>query len=98
MKNYLSDDEAIELDAEEVGKYSYKAMLDRDKRRWNVADENNDGLLTRDEFAAFLHPEESKRMKNVVIMETIEDIDKDNDGKISLDEFIGKPNIFVPMK
>lgn len=64
-------------------------MLDRDKRRWNVADIDGDGALTRDEFAAFLHPNENERMKDIVVLEAIEDIDKDKDGKISLEEYIG---------
>jgi calumenin len=28
-------------------------------------------------------------MRDIVVMETVEDIDKDNDGKISVDEYIG---------
>lgn len=64
-------------------------MLDRDKRRWNAADEDNDGTLSREEFAAFLHPEETSHMRNIVLLETIEDIDKNKDGKLSLDEYIG---------
>lgn len=64
-------------------------MLDRDKRRWTVADIDGDGALTREEFAAFLHPEDSNRMKDIVIIETMEDIDKNKDGKISLKEYIG---------
>lgn len=75
---------------EEFDGYSYKAMLDRDKRRWNAADADEDGALTRKEFAAFLHPEESDHMKNIVILETLEDIDKNKDGKVSLEEYISK--------
>lgn len=30
------------------------------------------------------------RTNNVLIQETMEDIDKDGDGKINLDEYIGK--------
>ena len=40
------------------------------------------------EFADFIHPEQSHRMKEIVIEETIEDIDKNKDGFISLEEFI----------
>lgn len=64
-------------------------MLDRDKRRWNAADEDGDKALTREEFAAFLHPEEVDRMKDIVVIETMDDIDKNKDGKISLQEYIG---------
>ena len=36
-----------------------------------------------------MHPEEYDHMKELVILETIEDIDKDGDGKIGLSEYIG---------
>lgn len=86
---FSEDNEALELDLnEDLGGYSYKAMLDRDRRRWHEADEDSDGALNREEFAAFLHPEEAGRMKNIVILETLEDIDKNKDGKISLEEYI----------
>lgn len=64
-------------------------MMQRDKRRWTTADKNNDDELTKEEFTDFLHPEEAPHMQDIVITETIEDIDKDGDGKISLQEYIG---------
>ncbi|XP_051572727.1 reticulocalbin-1-like [Myxocyprinus asiaticus] len=70
-------------------KVSYKAMLTRDERRFKSADRDGDGLATREEFTAFLHPEEFDHMKDIVIQETIEDIDKNGDGKINLQEYIG---------
>lgn len=65
-------------------------MQKRDRRRWAVADTDSDDLLTKDEFASFLHPEETGHMRDVVVLETMEDIDKDKDGKISLQEYIGE--------
>lgn len=64
-------------------------MLKRDRRRWQAADLDNDNALTKDEFAAFLHAEEANHMKDIVVLETMEDIDKDGDGKISIAEYIG---------
>jgi len=81
---FLDEDEA---DAEEAG--SYKHMEDRDRRRWDMADEDKDGSLTMYEFKHFLHPEDADHMRDVVIQETIEDIDKDGDGRLSIDEYIG---------
>lgn len=69
--------------------WSYVVMLKRDRRRWSVADQDGDDALTKEEFTAFLHPEETDHMKDVVVEETLEDIDKDGDGKISLTEYIG---------
>ncbi|XP_063978798.1 calumenin [Diachasmimorpha longicaudata] len=80
-----SDFEAKENDEN----WSYVVMLKRDRRRWSVADQDGDDALTKEEFTAFLHPEETDHMKDVVVEETLEDIDKDGDGKISLAEYIG---------
>ncbi|XP_064540138.1 calumenin-B [Drosophila montana] len=80
--------EKEELEQEEHG-ISYKSMLKRDRRRWAVADQDLDDKLTREEFTAFLHPEEHPTMRDVVLLETTEDLDKDKDGKISVDEYIG---------
>jgi len=64
-------------------------MEDRDRRRWDMADEDSDGALTKYEFKHFLHPEDADHMRDIVIQETIEDIDKDGDGRLSVDEYIG---------
>uniref|UniRef100_A0A4D5RQ68 Reticulocalbin-3 n=1 Tax=Ixodes scapularis TaxID=6945 RepID=A0A4D5RQ68_IXOSC len=68
---------------------TFRDMARRDKRRWDRADKDGDSHLDKEEFGNFLHPEESEDMKSVVVEETMEDIDKDRDGKISLDEYIG---------
>lgn len=65
-------------------------MKRRDRRRWEKADLDKDDKLTKDELTSFLHPEEIDHMKGIMVEETMEDIDKDKDGKISLDEYIGK--------
>uniref|UniRef100_A0A6M2DZT0 Reticulocalbin-3 n=1 Tax=Xenopsylla cheopis TaxID=163159 RepID=A0A6M2DZT0_XENCH len=85
---FLDDMTDQELEQEDAG-YSYKAMIKRDQRRWANADTDDDGSLDKAQFTDFLHPEESDRMREVVVLETMEDIDKDKDGKISLKEYIG---------
>lgn len=82
---FMDDMDPKDLEKEDSG-FSYKSMLTRDHRRWSVADQDSDGKLTRAEFTDFLHPEESKLMRDVVVSETVEDIDKDHDGKISVEE------------
>lgn len=67
----------------------YKDMLARDERRFNKADVDGNKQLSREEFGAFLHPENDKNMRTIVVDETLEDIDKDKDGLISEDEYIG---------
>lgn len=75
-------------DANDDDSKTYKEMMRRDKRRWTLADRNGDNSLSKEEFTDFLHPEESDRMRGVIVEETLEDIDKDNDGKLSLSEYI----------
>ena len=37
------------------------------------------------EFSAFLHPEDAEHMRDIVVQETLEDIDKDGDGHVRID-------------
>lgn len=67
----------------------YAHMLTRDERRWKVADEDSDGALSKAEYGCFMHPEDCDHMREIVVLETMEDIDKSKDGKVSLDEYIG---------
>lgn len=67
---------------------TYKEMMRRDRRRWELADRDHDNHLSKQEFTDFLHPEETDYMQTVVVDETLEDIDKNKDGKVSLDEYI----------
>lgn len=85
---FMDSLDPAELEKEQEG-FSYKNMIRREKRRWTMADRDGDNELTKEEFAKFLHPEEDEYMKDVLIEETMEDIDKDNDGKVSLKEYIG---------
>lgn len=43
-------------------------MLPRDERRFKTADLNGDQAADREEFTAFLHPEEFERMKDTVVL------------------------------
>ena len=54
-----------------------------------MADVDKDNKVTKEEYTAFLHPEEYDHMKDVVIDETLEDIDKDGDGFVSIEEYLG---------
>uniref|UniRef100_G1Q868 Reticulocalbin-3 n=1 Tax=Myotis lucifugus TaxID=59463 RepID=G1Q868_MYOLU len=72
---------------------TYKKMLARDERRFRVADQDGDSMATREELTAFLHPEEFPHMRDIVVAETLEDLDKNKDGYIQVDEYI--ENIFM---
>lgn len=86
---FMDDIDPKELEMDDGQGFSYRKMLNRDRRRWAVADKDDDQHLTKAEFMDFLHPEQSPYMRDIVVTETIEDIDKDSDGKISVNEYIG---------
>lgn len=86
----MDEHEKERQDKSDDDSFSYLTMLKRDRRRWTTADLDGDDALTKEEFTAFLHAEEAEHMKDVIVLETMEDIDKDEDGKISLIEYIGK--------
>lgn len=68
---------------------NYQQILERDQRRFRVADKDGDGHLNKEEFANFLHPEEAgPHMRDIVIAETMEDMDKDKDGYVTIDEYL----------
>ena len=73
-------------------------MEGRDRKRWHTADEDKDGTLNKLEFKHFLHPEESDHMRDIVVSETLDDIDKDGDGLISLVIQLKLPHFFNPHK
>ncbi|XP_013777077.1 calumenin-like [Limulus polyphemus] len=65
-----------------------KDMLRRSERRWKLADVNGDGVLTKEEFRELLHPEESARVGEVLVLEAIEDMDSDKNNEVSLEEYM----------
>lgn len=95
---FMENNEGEDTDNPEDENFSYATMLKRDRRRWSVADQDGDDALTKEEFTAFLHPEETEHMRDVVVLETLEDIDKDKDGKVSLVEYIGEDLTFFLTK
>lgn len=65
----------------------YKQLELRDRRRWTVADRNKNLQLSKEEFAAFIHPEHAEHMGDILISETMADFDQDGDGKLDLAEY-----------
>jgi Ca2+-binding EF-hand superfamily protein len=76
-----------EVIAEEYGDDDAESLA-RDHKRWEAADTNHDSLLSLDEFHNFLHPEAVEHMKDLLIQETMDDVDANGDGKISLTEYM----------
>lgn len=48
--------------------FNFKKMLPRDERRFKAVDLNNDFTADKEEFTAFLHPEEFDHMKDIVVL------------------------------
>lgn len=77
-----------QIDGQELAP-EYVRMIARDERRWKVADYNSDEKLDRTEYGCFMHPEDCEHMRDIVVEETVEDIDKNKDGFVDLEEYIG---------
>ncbi|KYO21960.1 reticulocalbin-1 [Alligator mississippiensis] len=82
---YLENPEEFQ---DATDQHNFKKMLPRDERRFRTADLDGDSAATREEFTAFLHPEEFEHMKDIVVLETLQDIDKNEDGFVDQDEYI----------
>ena len=76
-----------EEDVDEETLAIYKQLELRDRRRWTVADRNKNLQLSKEEFAAFIHPEHADHMGDILISETMADFDQDGDGKLDLAEY-----------
>lgn len=63
-------------------------MLLCDERRFKVVDFNGDLIVIWEEFIVFLYFEEFEYMKEIVVLEILEDIDKNGDGFVDQDEYI----------
>lgn len=48
--------------------FSFKKMLPRDERRFKTADLDGDLAADKEEFTAFLHPEEFAHMQEIVVL------------------------------
>lgn len=64
-------------------------LIDDDRTIFNAADLNKDGELNRDEFVLFISPEEHPQMLPIILNQTLRDKDKNGDGKINFQEFVG---------
>ena len=85
--DFIHDPEISKLMTEEEIE-SVKTANEKDPRRFIDADLDRDGQLNATEFAAFLHPHTQPHMHEVVVKETLEDMDQNNDGLIDEDEYI----------
>lgn len=64
-------------------------LIADDKVMFYAADANKDHVLSPQEFVVFSHPEEHPTMLPIILQQTLRDKDKNNDGFIDFQEFIG---------
>ncbi|KAG8434263.1 hypothetical protein GDO86_012586 [Hymenochirus boettgeri] len=80
------DENTVLQDEEEE---SFRQIHLRDKRRFNHADRDTVPGLDLLEFTDFEHPEETAHMSDFVIEGALEEHDRDGDGFVSLEEYLG---------
>ncbi|GIX96536.1 calumenin-B [Caerostris extrusa] len=91
--NYTYPDEALkEGEPTTPEMKEVKDMIRRAERRWKNADVDGDGSLSKEEFRDFIHPEESQRAGGVAVIEAMEDMDKDKNKEVSLEEYMAHLN------
>lgn len=67
---------------------TFQQNINRDRRKWEAAKTKDIKNIDMEDFSAFLHPEHFPRMHDIFIQEIFEDLDTDQDGKISIEEYI----------
>jgi Ca2+-binding EF-hand superfamily protein len=84
-EEYKSDafgDNDAELDDDD------KRVMKEDTHYFDAADQDKDKRLTKEEFAAFQNPEGHAHMWPAVLTATLDEKDKNKDGKLSLNEYL----------
>ncbi|XP_030041859.1 reticulocalbin-2 isoform X2 [Microcaecilia unicolor] len=91
MYDHMIDfDENTVLEDEE--EESFRQIHLKDKKRFDRADRDGVPGLNLTEFTDFEHPEDVDYMSDFVIEGALEEHDKDGDGFVNLDEFLGDYN------
>ncbi|KAF4793445.1 Reticulocalbin-2 [Turdus rufiventris] len=82
-------DRVIDFDEDAVLEDEEEESFRQEKKRFEKANRDDVPALNVDEYIAFEHPEEVEYMTDFVIQEALEEHDKDGDGFVSLEEFLG---------
>ncbi|XP_063242709.1 reticulocalbin-2 [Bacillus rossius redtenbacheri] len=92
-QEYISDSYGIQDSDEEdneIDDNSEEKLISDDKIMFRAADGNGDGVLNKQEFLKFSHPEEHPEMLPVVLKQTLDEKDANKDGFIDFQEFVGE--------
>lgn len=69
--------------------FEQSQLIIDDRAVFTAADLNKDGELNREEFVLFISPEEHPQMLPILLNQTLRDKDKNGDGRIDFQEFVG---------
>lgn len=70
-------------------------MVSDEQAKFLVADQDHDSALNVAEYSAFLHPHNYDYMHAYEIDRTISDYDRNNDGVVSFNEYVGECKHFM---
>ena len=65
-------------------------MVEEDHLKFNAADKNKDGSLDEQEYVAFEFPYDFEHMHDIEMNRAMKDYDKNSDGFVTLEEFLGE--------
>ena len=85
-----SKDEDVESLKGDPERLEELAMLEEDRILFEAADKDENEQLTKEEFLSFTHPEEDAEMIRPALERAKQAKDKNNDGKIDFQEFVGE--------
>ncbi|XP_070532279.1 calumenin-A-like isoform X2 [Ptychodera flava] len=78
-------------DEDDMTYVDFAKEIEHDQKRFHAADADEDGLLSIEEFYAFLHPEMYDHLQDFITWKFFDDFDRDGDGGVTQVEYIG-PN------
>ncbi|CAK9134965.1 unnamed protein product, partial [Ilex paraguariensis] len=87
-KEQLSDSFGEETDFDEAS-LEDEMLLKADKKLFQAADSNGDGVLDATEYKRFCNPEDFADMLPILLTNTLDEKDLNKDGLISFEEFVG---------
>uniref|UniRef100_A0A646QJC0 Reticulocalbin-3 n=1 Tax=Hemiscolopendra marginata TaxID=943146 RepID=A0A646QJC0_9MYRI len=88
-KEYVADMYGFSNNADGQSFGEDQKMIKEDKEIFEVSDVDRSGILDKDEYRAFTHPEEYEHTMEVIFKRTLNEKDIDLDGFLNFEEFIG---------